>query len=108
MRTEIVMACAAMTAVTFLCRSFLTISVSRIQVTPRTERFLSVIPFAALTALVTPYLSTGGSSEILDLVNPYLVAGIPTLLIASRSRNLILSVAVGMGIYLLLGVAGFS
>lgn len=108
MRTELILACLGMTAVTFLSRALLTVSVSRIQISPFLERFLAVIPFAVLTALVTPYLlatgTSGGSSENVLIMNPYLLAGIPTLLVSYHTRNLLLSVGVGMIIYLLLGM----
>jgi branched-subunit amino acid transport protein len=103
MRIEIVLACLAMTLVTYLCRALLTVSVARVRVSPYAERFLAIIPFAALSALVAPYLFTPGNAGELQLINPYLLAGLPTLFLAYRSRNLILSVAVGMLVYLVLG-----
>jgi branched-subunit amino acid transport protein len=96
----------SMTAVTYLSRALLTVSVARIRVSPFWERFLAIIPFAVLSAMVTPYLLTPGEPGMVRLLNPYLLAGIPTLLISYRTRNLILSVGVGVGIYLLLGMAG--
>lgn len=104
MRAELILACLGMTAVTFLSRALLTVSVARIQISPFLERFLAVIPFAVLSALVTPYLLTPGSGGNVQLLNPYLLAGIPTLLISYRTRNLLLSVGVGVGIYLVLGM----
>ena len=106
MRIEIILACLGMTAVTYFSRALLTVSVARIRISPFWERFLAVIPFAVLSALVTPYLlaqASGGTSIDIQLLNPYLLAGIPTLLISYRTRNLLLSVGVGMIIYLLLG-----
>ena len=105
MGAELILACAAMTAVTYLCRSLLTVSLSRVTITPWMERFLAVIPFAALTALVTPYLLVAKDGSVVDLANPYLLAGIPTLLVSYRTKNLLLSVAVGIGVYVVLGVA---
>ena len=108
MRAELILACLGMTAVTFLSRALLTVSVARIQISPFLERFLAVIPFAVLTALVTPYLlatgNSGGGAGNVQIMNPYLLAGIPTLLISYRTRNLLLSVAMGMIIYLVLGM----
>ena len=108
MRAELILTCLGMTAVTFLSRALLTVSVARIQISPFLERFLAVIPFAVLTALVTPYLlatgNSGGGGGNVQIMNPYLLAGIPTLLISYRTRNLLLSVAMGMIIYLVLGM----
>ncbi len=104
MRTELILACLGMTAVTYICRAFLTVSVAKVRISPFWERFLAVIPFAVLSALVAPYLLTQDSGGHVQFINPYLLAGIPTLLISYRTRNLILSVGVGMILYLVLGV----
>ena len=104
MRIELILACMSMTAVTYLCRALLTVSVAKIRVTPFWERFLAVIPFAVLSALVTPYLLTPGEPGMVRLLNPYLLAGVPTLFVSYRTRNLLLSVGVGAGLYLVLGI----
>lgn len=104
MRSELVLAYLGMTAVTFFSRAVLTVSVARIRISPFMERFLSVVPFAVLTALVTPYLVTPGDDSYIRIMNPYLLAGVPTLLIAYRTRNLLLSVGAGVIVYILLGL----
>jgi branched-subunit amino acid transport protein len=103
MRSEIILACIAMTSVTYLCRSLFTISVSRVRVSPWWEHYLTFIPFAVLTALVTPYLLFPGPEGKLSIMNPYILAGLVTFLASYRTKNLILSVAVGMGVFLVLG-----
>jgi len=103
MRPDLVLACLAMTAVTWLCRALFTVSVSRVRISAWWEQYLTFIPFAVLTALVTPYLMLPGPALKLSLINPYSLAGAVTFLISYRTRNLILSVGVGMGSFWLLG-----
>ena len=102
MRAELILACLAMTAVTYLCRAFFTVSVSRVSISRWWEHFLTFIPFAVLTALVTPYLLLPGPELTLSLINPYSLAGAVTFLISYRTRNLLLAVGGGILTYLLL------
>ena len=104
MRTELILACLAMTAVTCLCRALFTVSVSRVQISPWWENYLTFIPFAVLTALVTPYLLLPGPGMKVSLINPYILAGVVTFIVSYRTRNLIISVVTGMGVYLVLGI----
>jgi len=103
MRTELILAYAAMTAATYFSRSFLTVSVSRIRLTPARQRSLSFLPFAVLTAMVTPYLLLPGNSPSVSLSNPWILAGGLTFFISYRTRNLILSVGSGIAAFFILG-----
>jgi len=103
MRGEIILACLAMTAVTYLCRAIFTVSVSRIRISQWWEHYLTFIPFAVLTALVAPYLFFPGPEGEFSLLNPYILAGAGTFVLSYRTRNLILSVAAGMVLFWLLG-----
>lgn len=104
MRAELVLAFAAMTAATFFSRAFFTLSVSRVRLSPFWERYLSFIPFAVLTAMVTPYLLLPGKGGSISLINPWVLAGGFTLFFSCRTRNLILSVGCGVGMFLVLGM----
>jgi len=104
MRTDLILACLAMTAVTYLCRALFTVSVSRVKISPWWENYLTFIPFAVLTALVTPYLLLPGPAMKLSLINPYTLAGAVTFVVSYRTRNLIISVGIGMGVFFLLGM----
>ena len=104
MKVDLILACFAMTAVTYLCRALFTVSVSRVRISPWWEHYLTFIPFAVLTALVTPYLLLPGPAMKLSLINPYSLAGVATFIISYRTRNLILSVGGGIGIFFLLGL----
>ena len=103
MRADLILAFAAMTAVTYLCRVLFTVSVSRVRISPWWEHYLTFIPFAVLTALVTPYLLLPAPDTRLSLVNVYSLAGAVTFILSCRTKNLVLSVLVGMTVYLFLG-----
>jgi branched-subunit amino acid transport protein len=103
MRSEIILACLAMTAVTYLCRALFTVSVSRIRISQWWEHYLTFIPFAVLTALVAPYLFFPGPAGKLSLLNPYILAGAGTFFLSYRTRNLILAAGGGMLLFLVLG-----
>lgn len=102
MRTELLLAYAAMTAATYFSRAFFTVSVSRIRLSPFNERYLSFIPFAVLAAIVTPYLLLPENSLTISLFNPWTLAGGLTLFISHRTKNLVLSVASGITAFILL------
>ena len=103
MRTDLILACLAMTAVTYLCRSLFTVSVSRVRISAWWEHYLTFIPFAVLTAMVTPYLLLPRPAAGLSLINPYSLAGAVTFIISWRTRSLIISVGVGIGVFWVLG-----
>lgn len=103
MRTELVLAFAAMTAATYFSRAFFTVSVSRARLSPSQERYLSFIPFAVLMAMVTPYLLLPESGSSLSLFNPWLLAGGLTLFVSWRTKSLLLSVGSGIAVFFILG-----
>ena len=103
MGIDFILACLAMTTVTYLCRALFTVSASRVQISPWWEHYLTFIPFAVLTAIVTPYLLLPGTAAKLSLINPYSLAGVVTFIISYRTKNLILSVVCGMILFLVLG-----
>lgn len=64
--------------------------------------WLSLIPVAILAALLAPGLLIDSSARTLSLGKPELLAAIPTLLLALRTRSLGASVIFGMGFYWLI------
>jgi branched-subunit amino acid transport protein len=68
----------------------------RVNLPARVERGLRFVPVAALTALVTPDLLGGASGTALLTHNPRLWAGLVAIIVAWRTRNVLLTVAVGM------------
>ncbi|MDZ4184226.1 MAG: AzlD domain-containing protein [Desulfuromonadales bacterium] len=61
--------------------------------------WLSLIPVAILAALLAPGLLIDSSARTLALGKPELLAAIPTLFLALRTRSLGLSVIFGMAFY---------
>lgn len=68
----------------------------RVSLPARIERALRFVPVAALTALVTPDLLGGASGATLLTHNPRLWAGVVAVIVAWRTRNVLLTVAIGM------------
>ncbi len=91
---------AGMAAVTFLVRWPVLALVSRINLPRPVLDSMKFIPPAVLTAIVVPaMLMPAGSLEI-DIANAYLVAGIAAGIIAFRTRNLLLTIVLGMALFL--------
>jgi branched-subunit amino acid transport protein len=86
---------------TFAMRaSFLAFADRLADVPPTVQRLLRQIPPAALAAIVLPALVRPEGT--LDLTQPRFVAGIVAALIAWRTRNIALTLVVGIGIVMLL------
>jgi branched-subunit amino acid transport protein len=91
---------AGMMAVTFGVRYPVLALVSRLTLPPVVLDALKFIPPAVLTAIIIPaVLMPAGRLEI-GLDNAYLVAAVASALIAWRSKNLLLTIVLGMGIFL--------
>ncbi len=84
-----------MGVITFSLRlSFIALQ-GRLRLPPLVTRALRFVPAAVLTALVTPALFyTGGALSPLSLKVP---AGLIAALVAWRSKNILLTIAAGMG-----------
>jgi len=64
--------------------------------------WLSLIPVAILAALLAPGLLIDSSTQTLSFGKPELIAAIPTLFLALRTRSLGTPVIFGMGFYWLI------
>ncbi len=73
---------------------------------PRVERLLRQIPPAALAALVVPAFVRPG--DAVDLLQPQLPAGLLAGLVAWRTRNVALTLVVGLGSLLVLRWLGWE
>jgi branched-subunit amino acid transport protein len=92
---------------TFAMRaSFLAAADRLATVPPRVQRVLRQIPAAALASLVLPSLVRPGGQ--LDLMAPELPAGALAALVAWRTRNVALTLVVGLGSLVLLHSLGWS
>lgn len=88
---------AGMALVTFAIRYPLLALVGKIPLPDRVFRALRYVPAAVLTAIIVPaMLFSPGTDLNLSYTNSYLVAGIVAALVSWRSRNLLLTILLGM------------
>ncbi|MEP7287680.1 MAG: AzlD domain-containing protein [Chloroflexota bacterium] len=86
-----------MALVTFTIRYSLMALVGKISLPAPVLRALKFVPPAVLTAIIVPAIVYKGDQLALSYTNDYLVAGIVTALVGWRSKNLLLTILVGMG-----------
>jgi branched-subunit amino acid transport protein len=88
---------AGMTLVTFAMRYPILALMSRASLPPTLLAALKFIPPAVLTAIVIPALLAPSGDRIdLSFTNDYLVAGVITIIVAWRTKNLLLTLGAGM------------
>jgi len=90
-----------MTLVTFSVRYLPLLVVGRIQLPNKVMRALRYVPVAVLTAIIVPFMLRPQGTLFLSFENAYLVAGVASVVIAWRTRNLLATIAGGMAIFLL-------
>lgn len=89
---------AGMAAVTFGVRYPVLALVSKIPLPEGVFRALRFVPPAVLTAIIAPaVLLDAGDRLDISLNNSFLMAAVVSSLVAWRSRNLLLTIATGMG-----------
>lgn len=89
----------AMGIVTYLPRMLPLVLLSRRQLPAWFAEWLELIPVAILSALLAPTLFAHNSPRVLILGKPELIAAIPTLLFALKTRSLAATVIIGMLCY---------
>jgi branched-subunit amino acid transport protein len=82
--------------VTYLIRLSLIALFGRVDVPPLIQRALRFVPPAVLSAIIFPEMLSPGGSFDLSLGNVRLLAGVAAALVAWRTRNVLLTIAVGM------------
>jgi branched-subunit amino acid transport protein len=91
-----------MGAVTYGLRLSLIALMGRLEVPPLVSRGLRFVPPAVLSAIILPELVTPTGTLNVSLGNLRLVAGVLAILVAWRTRNVLLTVGAGMaGLWLL-------
>jgi branched-subunit amino acid transport protein len=91
---------AGMALVTLAVRYPLLVLLGRI---PRPEpifRALKYVPPAVLTAIIVPAVLYKDERLVISPTNDYLVAGIISVVVAWRSKNLLLTIIIGMAVFL--------
>jgi branched-subunit amino acid transport protein len=93
-----------MAFVTILVRYPVLALVGKIPLPDRVFRALRYVPPAVLAAIIVPAMVMPGGTIDVSPTNTYLVAGVLSMIIAWRSKNLLLTIVLGMAIFLLLRI----
>ncbi|MBE9066521.1 AzlD domain-containing protein [Leptolyngbya cf. ectocarpi LEGE 11479] len=99
--TNEVMLLGGMMLVTFGVRYPLLAMSDRITLPPRLMQALNYVPPAVLTAIIVPAALLENNSLWLTPDNPRLVGALAALGIGLWKKNLLLTILVGMGVFLL-------
>ena len=90
-----------MLIVTYLARYPLLVLVGRISLPDRVFRALRYVPVAVLTAISVPVVLLSDGQINLQPSNAYLVGGIVAVIVSWRTKNLLLTIVIGMAVFLL-------
>lgn len=90
-----------MTLVTFGVRYSTLAFVGRMPLPPFVMRALRFVPVAVLTAICTPLVLMPEGQIDLSLGNAALAAAVLSIVVSWRTRSLLLTILIGMAVYLL-------
>lgn len=90
-----------MMAVTFGVRYPVLAIVGRLRLPPAVLRGLRYVPAAVLTALIVPLTLQPEGTLDLAPTNSHMIGAIVACLVAWRTKNLLLTILIGMGVFLL-------
>jgi len=89
-------------AITFLTRlSFIAVE-GRVALPRWFHAMLPFVPVATLTALIAPEVLRPGGTWELSPLSPRLAAGVVAVLVAARTRNVLLTIVLGFAAFLAL------
>ena len=92
--------------VTYAIRLSLIALLGRMQVPPLVQRGLRFVPPAVLSAIIFPELLRPSGALDISLNNLRLLAGVLAALVAWRTKNVLLTIAVGMAaLWILMAIA---
>jgi branched-subunit amino acid transport protein len=89
---------------TFATRLSFIFLLDRIRVPEWFRRGLRFVPVAVLSAIILPELTSPDDRLFISWHNPQLLAGMVALLVAWRTKNVILTIVAGMGALLIFRV----
>jgi branched-subunit amino acid transport protein len=95
---------AGMAFVTIIVRYPVLALVGKIPLPDRVFRALRYVPPAVLTAIIVPSVVMPTGRADFSPTNSYLVAGVISVIIAWRTKNLLLTIVLGMALFLALRV----
>ena len=87
---------------TFATRLSFVMLLGRLALPDWFKRALRFVPIAVLSAIILPALLDRGNGPEISAVNPQIWAGMIAVLVAWRSRNVLLTIAAGMAALLVL------
>jgi branched-subunit amino acid transport protein len=87
---------AGMTAVTFLPRYGVLALLGRLEMPKPVFRALRYVPVTVLSAIIFPDLLLKDNNLNLTLGNSFLAAGIVAALVSWRTKNMLLTIVIGM------------
>ena len=93
----LVLTIVGMGVITYAIRVSLFLLPEGAQLPERLLRALRYVPAAVLSAIIAPELLMPGGAFDLSLGNERLLAGLVAILVAWRTRNVLLTVIAGMG-----------
>lgn len=91
-----------MALVTFLPRFLPMYVLTRLEIPPVVVAWLRYVPVSVLAALVVPGILMADRQFNFSFANSYLLASVPAFLVASLTKNMLLTIAAGMTIVFLL------
>ncbi|MFO6425280.1 AzlD domain-containing protein [Motilimonas sp. KMU-193] len=89
-----------MFAVTFAIRFIMFAVAGKMQLPKPLQQALAYVPPTVLTAIIVPSLVLPQGNVDLSWQNSYLVAGVVAFVIALVTRNLLLTIALGLGFFM--------
>ena len=102
-RMEVLLIILGMTAVTYIPRALPAVILDKLKFNAKVEKFLKLIPYTAMTALIFPGIFT------VDTAHPEIgiVGGLVAILLAWRKVQVVICVLVAIGadilLYMLIG-----
>ncbi|MDX2163781.1 MAG: AzlD domain-containing protein [bacterium] len=97
-----------MALVTFAVRYPVMVLVGRLPLPESLFRALRYVPPAVLAAIIVPGIVMPAGRIDLSPTNTYLVAGVAAGLVAWRTKNILLTIVIGMGLFLFLRLVVFG
>lgn len=82
--------------ITYAIRLSLIALLERVEITPRVRQALRFVPPAVLSAIIFPELLQPGGTLDISAGNVRLLAGLLAVVVAWRTKNVLLTIGVGM------------
>lgn len=101
-RPEVLLLFVGMALVTYLPRALPLVILSRFSMPPLLLKWLSFVPVAVLSALLTKEILFSQGHILQSVADPFLLAAIPTFVAAALTRSLMGTVLAGIVVMALL------